>query len=54
LISSFGSTPGMIFRMRGIEPSSLAIVMPGLDPGIHPLRKKASCEEVGLPGQARQ
>jgi len=28
-------------------------VMPGLDPGIHHLRKGVS-EEDGLPGQARQ
>jgi hypothetical protein len=29
------------------------VVMPGLDPGIHPLRKSL-CEGNGLPGQARQ
>jgi pimeloyl-ACP methyl ester carboxylesterase len=29
-------------------------VMPGLDPGIHPLREKDPCEGDGLPGQARQ
>jgi hypothetical protein len=30
------------------------LVMPGLDPGIHPLRKMPSYEDDGLPGQARQ
>jgi hypothetical protein len=32
------------------EPRS---VMPGLDPGIHPLRKSLAKND-GLPGQARQ
>jgi hypothetical protein len=30
------------------------LVMPGLDPGIHPSTQEAPFEEDGLPGQARQ
>jgi hypothetical protein len=35
--------------------SSLSSVMRGLDPRIHrPSQNESSCEEDGLPGQARQ
>jgi hypothetical protein len=49
LIKSFGSTPGMALRMRGMESSNIPAVMRGLDPRI-----QLVSEEDGLPGQARQ
>jgi hypothetical protein len=42
----------LLFEIKvGVHAKTL--VMPGLDPGIHP-SQKAVFEEDGLPGQARQ
>jgi hypothetical protein len=44
--------PRPLFKETAVAVSSF--VMPGLDPGIHLSSQEASCEEDGLPGQARQ
>jgi hypothetical protein len=43
---------GLLFEIEVGAQNTL--VMPGLDPGIHPSSQEASFEEDGLPGQARQ
>jgi hypothetical protein len=43
----------LLFEIKvGVHANKL--VMPGLDPGIHPPSQEAVFEEDGLPGQARQ
>jgi hypothetical protein len=50
-----GWRPSVPFHGTSQAAAPLALfVMPGLDPGIHHLRKKPCYEEDGLPGQARQ
>ena len=43
-----------IMHHSGVSRRDRSLVMPGLDPGIHPIFTKGSFEEDGLPGQARQ
>jgi hypothetical protein len=37
-----------------VDAQANTLVMPGLDPGIHPSSQKILLEDDGLPGQARQ